>query len=175
MKPTIQQARSFRCSSTGTLVPTMWGQHELKNDQQINHQPYPSLEQQHTSTLFPQEFQVPVVDDLHKRDRTSQSLNSFDHLGASISTDIDSLDASERQSNGKRSRGNTYRAPREIKQTVTSVTGSLVGGACEVGPGMVQMRRQLSGSQLETFMNSGDSMIEDNSSNVVTRERAMSF
>eukprot|EP00547_Thalassionema_nitzschioides_P004708 CAMPEP_0194218180 /NCGR_PEP_ID=MMETSP0156-20130528/23173_1 /TAXON_ID=33649 /ORGANISM="Thalassionema nitzschioides, Strain L26-B" /LENGTH=173 /DNA_ID=CAMNT_0038947439 /DNA_START=108 /DNA_END=629 /DNA_ORIENTATION=- len=173
MKPRIQQARSFSYSSTGTLVPR-WGKHEL-NEQPIKPQSYPSLEEQRTSTLSPQEFQVPVVDALHKRDRPSQALNTFTHFGASISADIDSRDVLERQNNGKRSRGNTYRAPREIKQTVTSVMGSLVGGTSEESPGVCQMRRQLSGSQLETFVNSGDAMVEDDFSNVFTRERAMSF
>lgn len=173
MKPRIQQASSFRRSSTGTLV-SRWGQHEL-SDQPINHQAYASLDDQRSSNRFPQDFQVPVVDDLQKRDRASQSINSFTHFGTNIHTDIDPLEIADRQNSGKRSRGNTYRAPREIKQTVTSVMGSLVGGTCEEKPGMCQMRRQLSGSQLETFMNSNDSTVEDNSGNMIVRERAMSF
>eukprot|EP00980_Cylindrotheca_fusiformis_P025348 scaffold13478_cov132-Cylindrotheca_fusiformis.AAC.41 len=77
----------------------------------------------------------------------------------------------------KRSRSNKYKAPREIKPSILSATGSLVGG---VGPNMftrVPLRRQLSGSAIDAFLGVADSMDTDNPSDPagIDRPRSMSF
>jgi hypothetical protein len=72
---------------------------------------------------------------------------------------------------GKRSRHNDYRPPREIKTSVVSVMGSLVGGGFVQSNTQVKIRRQLSGSHLDQFFTS-DAMDEDVPEH---RERSMSF
>lgn len=130
--------------------PTQAAQQQQFQQQQLTNQQM--QQQQHQN---PRPFEVPLNDVAPKRDRGPQSPEE----------DV------PQQKSGKRSRGNAYRAPREVKQTVTSVMGSLVGGAFQQSNGTVKMRRQLSSSQLDQFM-TGDKMEEDASP---TRERAMSF
>lgn len=72
---------------------------------------------------------------------------------------------------GKRSRPNDYRPPREMKTSVVSVMGSLVGGGFVQSNTQVKIRRQLSGSHLDQFLTS-DAMDEDVPEQ---RERSMSF
>jgi len=85
--------------------------------------------------------------------------------------EIPSEDEVSQSSVGKRSRPNNYRAPREVKSSLVSVMGSLVGGgACESNI-QVRLRRELSASHLDQFMSS-DAMDEDIPEH---RERSMSF
>lgn len=155
---------------------SVWGQHQAQQQwgQQQQQQPPPTQaaqqqqfqQQQLTNQQMqqqqyqnPRPFEVPLNDVAPKRDRIAGPQSPEEDV--------------PQQKSGKRSRGNTYRAPREVKQTVTSVMGSLVGGAFQQSNGTVKMRRQLSSSQLDQFMTSGgDKMDEDASP---TRERAMSF
>jgi len=101
-------------------------------------------------------------------------------------------------SGGKRSRPNTYRAPREVKASVTSVMGSLAGGSTTQSNTSVRIRRNLSGSRLDQFLSGGSSTLstsqtapssgadqsmqmdtDDSNSKIIPmaqqRERAMSF
>mmetsp|Transcript_41342 Transcript_41342/g.47005 ORF Transcript_41342/g.47005 Transcript_41342/m.47005 type:complete len:176 (+) Transcript_41342:129-656(+) len=171
MKPGVQQSRSFYPPPTASLVPK-WKEQEMTNEP-ITHNNFQSSEIQQTSNYFTQEHHVQIDDELHKRSRsTPQPLTSFTPHDISRNKSS-TIEAADRQQNGKRSRRNTYRAPREIKQTVTSVMGSLVGGTFEETTGLCRMRRQLSGSQLDQFINATDTMTKDDP--VITRERAMSF
>jgi hypothetical protein len=146
-------------------------------------------QQQHQSALAsqpqgpfgqrPQQYQLPIAGadhsaaetnmmDPHKRMRGGRPTETLPPQPLA-STD----DHCEQQQHGKRSRGNAYRAPREVKATLTSVMGSLVGGTFQQTTGTVRMRRQLSGSQLDQFMSQGDDKMDEDAP--ATRERAMSF
>ena len=72
----------------------------------------------------------------------------------------------------KKSRPNNYRAAREVKPSILTAMGSLVGGA-QVGSNIsVSHRRQLSGGQLEDFLGGHDNMDMDVTD---SRPRSMSF
>ena len=86
-------------------------------------------------------------------------------------SETSSEDEVSQSSAGKRSRLNNYRAPQNVKTTLVSVMGSLVGGGRNQSNTQVKLRRQLSASHLDQFMSS-DAMEEDLPEQ---RERSMSF
>jgi hypothetical protein len=77
----------------------------------------------------------------------------------------------------KKVRDNNYIAPRQVPNSLISSMGSLVGGSTSMGLQnnnlRVHMRRQLSGSQLDSFLGDHDAM--DVERPAESRPRSMSF
>lgn len=167
MNPGVNEsANKFRGPRSQSLpVLSPWAQQQAV---QLVGQPLMSQQPQNAQfgQMHPQQYQVPItgatvpasVMEAHKRMRGPNDVPP-----QPLAVDDDCV----QQQHGKRSRGNAYRAPRDVKPTVNSVMGSLVGGS---------LRRQLSGSQLDQFMSQGDNDKMDEDDNTpATRERAMSF
>ncbi|KAI2495807.1 hypothetical protein MHU86_18693 [Fragilaria crotonensis] len=161
MKPGFQNS-NYYSASRAQSIPYLTGWDER---QRIENQPNPQTPQFNDQL---HQCHVPVIDEFHqKRVRGGKS----EVMSAVCVTDESSLE--EQQQCGKRSRGNSYRPPREVKQTVTSVMGSLVGGTFKQTLSEVKFRRQLSSSQLDQFMSQGDDKMDEDPTPI--RERAMSF
>jgi hypothetical protein len=88
------------------------------------------------------------------------------------------------ESSSKRSRPNNYEAPRTVRPSILTATGSLVGGTTGHAFGLttsangphstvVHHRRQLSGGAIEQFIGGHDNMDAD--TNDHSRPRSMSF
>lgn len=77
----------------------------------------------------------------------------------------------------KRSRPNKYEAPREVKPSILSAMGSLVGGGDSKSFVRVPLRRQLSGSAIDAFLGASDKMDMDQPAQPAgtNRPRSMSF
>jgi hypothetical protein len=161
MKPGFQNSNCYSASRAQSIpFLTGWDERQ-KTENQPNAQT-----QQYDHQLH--QCHVPTVDEFHqKRVRGGKS----EVITAASVTDESSLE--EQQQCVKRSRGNSYRPPREVKTTVTSVMGSLVGGTFQQTLNEVKFRRQLSSSQLDQFMSQGDDKMDEDPMPV--RERAMSF
>jgi hypothetical protein len=72
----------------------------------------------------------------------------------------------------KKSRPNSYVAPRVVKPSILTAMGSLVGGVQGNSFSIVPMRRRLSGGALEDFIGGHDNMDMDTAD---SRPRSMSF
>jgi hypothetical protein len=72
----------------------------------------------------------------------------------------------------KKSRPNSYEAPRVIKASILTAMGSLVGGVQGDSNSSVPMRRRLSGGALEDYIGGHDNMEMDTAD---SRPRSMSF
>mmetsp|Transcript_24954 Transcript_24954/g.58126 ORF Transcript_24954/g.58126 Transcript_24954/m.58126 type:complete len:177 (+) Transcript_24954:135-665(+) len=81
----------------------------------------------------------------------------------------------ESSNRGKKKRSNEYRPPTKVPATFTSVLGSLVGGGANQTNSSVQMRRNLSGTQLDQFLGNEKDAMEDDTFDAPMRERSMSF
>ena len=164
MNPGVQNPGCFPGTrSTPVSFLNNWNEKQSAEDQAFTQTQKPNHYAQ-------QQYEVPIVDEPHhKRVRGKPEVLST----PSIANDVPVFDTDQQQS-GKRSRGNEYRAPREVKKTVTSVMGSLVGGGMfHQTTNAVIYRRQLSSSQLDQFMSQGDDKMDEDPTPV--RERAMSF
>jgi hypothetical protein len=77
----------------------------------------------------------------------------------------------------KRSRCNNYEAPREVKPSLLTAMGSLVGGGDSKLGIRVPLRRRLSGSAIDAFLGGSDNMEMDQPSESAanSRPRSMSF
>ena len=74
----------------------------------------------------------------------------------------------------KKSRTSNYQAPRVLKPSILTSTGSLVGGGGERNSHIkVTLRRQLSIGDIEAYMGGHDKMEMDSTND--TRPRSMSF
>jgi hypothetical protein len=162
MNPGVQNPGCFP-GTRSTPVPFLNNWDEKNTAEDFTHPQKPNHYVQ-------QQYEVPIVDEPHhKRLRGKPEVLS----APSRAHDVPFLDM-DHQHCGKRSRGNEYRAPREVKKTVTSVLGSLVGGGMfHQTTNTVIFRRQLSSSQLDQFMSHGDDKMDEDPTPV--RERAMSF
>lgn len=116
---------------------------------------------------------------------------TFSVLNQSFAVPVDPVDDSSRPSSSKKSRPNNYIAPKVVAKTYNSEVGSLaLAGAVKHLPPQhlppqhfpshggsngfrFNLRRQLSGSKIESFLSNGeqDSMEVDDS----TKPRSMSF
>ena len=72
----------------------------------------------------------------------------------------------------KRSRTSTYQAPREVRPSILTAMGSLVGGVQSGSNTFVPQRRRLSGGFLDEFLGGHDNMDTDMAD---SRPRSMSF
>jgi hypothetical protein len=77
----------------------------------------------------------------------------------------------------KRSRCNNYEAPREVKPSILTAMGSLVGEEDSKLGIRVPLRRRLSGSAIDAFLGGSDNMEMDqpSESTATSRPRSMSF
>ena len=73
----------------------------------------------------------------------------------------------------KRSRTSNYQAPREVRPSILSAMGSLVGGVQSGSSTSVPQRRRLSGGYLDEFLGGHDNMDMDHAAD--SRPRSMSF
>ena len=73
----------------------------------------------------------------------------------------------------KRSRTSNYQAPREVKPSILTAMGSLVGGVHSGSNTSVPQRRRLSGGYLDEFLGGHDNMDMDHTAD--SRPRSMSF
>jgi hypothetical protein len=168
MNPGVQESNTIRGPRSQSVpLVSEWAQQHHRQaqlaDQSVAHLGYATSHQFNSL----QEYQIPLNDDPPKRERSHAAAQHPNGHPQSPAEDT------ALQQGSKRSRRNTYRAPREVKPTVTSVLGSLVGGSSHENNATVKMRRQLSGSQLDQFMSSGDDKMDEDP--VPIRERAMSF
>mmetsp|Transcript_22664 Transcript_22664/g.38533 ORF Transcript_22664/g.38533 Transcript_22664/m.38533 type:complete len:209 (-) Transcript_22664:190-816(-) len=124
------------------------------------HPLYQQQQQQHDSTLHHQPLQ--------------QQQQQLQQETTVVMVPIDCPISLDDASRGKKCRSNAYRAPTRVQETVTSALGTLVGGSAEQTQATVQMRRQLSGSQLDQFLGM-DRMDEDKVLPSTDRIRSMSF
>eukprot|EP00545_Synedropsis_sp_CCMP1620_P010330 CAMPEP_0119016756 /NCGR_PEP_ID=MMETSP1176-20130426/14340_1 /TAXON_ID=265551 /ORGANISM="Synedropsis recta cf, Strain CCMP1620" /LENGTH=180 /DNA_ID=CAMNT_0006970283 /DNA_START=159 /DNA_END=701 /DNA_ORIENTATION=+ len=180
MNPGVNESankfRGPRSQSMPQLTPWAQQQHQAS----LIGQPLSQPQSPFVQLLPQQQYQVPITGVVpdgsaeHQKRmrggrRQSEGALPTQPLVANVVADSDCV----QQQHGKRSRGNAYRAPREVKKTVNSVMGSLVGGPFQQATGTVRIRRQLSGSQLDQFMSQGDDKMDEDTPG--TRERAMSF
>lgn len=99
MKPGVKQARSLCWPPTASLIPRR-GEQDITNEPS-HHNSFQPLEMQQALNHFTQEYQVPIVDELHKRlHNTPQSLPSFTTYNVSRNNSS-SIEASNRQQNEK--------------------------------------------------------------------------
>jgi hypothetical protein len=185
MNPGVNESANklFRGPSRSQSISQLSPWDQQQHQQQHQHQPalvgQPLSQPQGPFGQLPQQYELPVAGadpgtagtnmmDPHKRMRGGRPTDTLPPQP------LDSTDEQcEQQQHGKRSRGNAYRAPREVKATLTSVMGSLVGGTSQQTTGTIRMRRQLSGSQLDQFMSQGEDKMDEDAP--AMRERAMSF
>ena len=98
---------------------------------------------------------------------------SNDALSVSVPSGFQAI---EQNHSPKKLRPNNYVAPTTVPKTFTSAVGSLIKAGANLGTQKsntrVQLRRQLSGGQLDAFLGQDDGMDVDNPD---TRPRSMSF
>ena len=165
MKPGVHNSNYCQAPRTQSAAFLTGWDEKQRTQNQPHSQPQQFNRQIH-------ECHVPTVDELqHKRFRGGKAQVVTTPASATLVTDESSFE--EQQQHGKRSRGNTYRPPRDVKQTVTSVMGSLVGGMSHQTLNAVKIRRQLSSSQLDQFMSHADDSMDEDP--LPIRERSMSF
>ena len=123
--------------------------------------------------------QSPSDEQSQHRGTYPQSNEALNYSAAAAATN----EAPLPESSSKRSRTSNYVAPRTVRPSVLTATGSLAGGttthafglASSSGPhaSLVHHRRQLSGGAIEQFIGGHDNMDAD--TNDHSRPRSMSF
>jgi hypothetical protein len=103
---------------------------------------------------------MPFISDHPEKRERDDGCNSTQHIPVA------------RPSAQKKSRRNTYVAPRHVPATFTGQMGSLVVTKNINDPRQVGFRRQLSSSKIEGFLGDHDAMEVDTET---TRPRSMSF
>lgn len=168
----------------------------MNNGPRQQHQSFNFQDQYSSSSSFPQSFPVTdhdsgVVKRCRGDDQQSpteqQSQREGPYLQSNEALNYSAVASANEaplpESSSKRSKPNNYEAPRAVRPSVLTATGSLVGGttghpfwlAGSNGPhsSVVHHRRQLSGGAIEQFIGGHDNMDAD--TNDHSRPRSMSF